>query len=660
MRRFIVRIGYLRKLDLISRLQRVARQKMGVRKLEMIREDIAATKIQTQWRRYIQRKRYLQQRQFVIQLQASCRAHLTRKSFAHIREHFAAIKIQSMLRGWVVRKEFLAKRNYMIQLQTCIRRRLARKQLLGLKHDAKSANHFKEVSYKLESKVVELTQSVTQYKDEKDQLRLKANELEMQVKSWSDRYEKLDSKAKSLEKDLEKPSDLELQLEALQTERNGLQTEYRNSLDRIKKQDLEISRLTEDLARQKEEIIKLKQSNNQQLMRSPVSPGGAFSVNGDESDVAELKSQIVALKAQLSQSLKNHPKRQNSINAYRTLSPQRGGRGMSPDNYGRGRSPSADPRGRSPSSLGNNMRRSSIGEKRPDKPPTKVVYAEPDQMAPKQLGQRGSLDAENVGNPEDAINVLLQDSELLEEEIIEGLIHTLKIVPPEMQKLPAREEVLFPVHIIGKCVTQMWRLGYLVESERLLFRAMDTIQKDCLAFTGEDTIVPCSYWLSNTHELLSLVYSVEQELEREMHYNSIHGRRAVGWHDFEKLVSTMKFELQCLQDNIYHHWLSELKKKLNKMAIPAVIENQSLPGFIASDSTRFFGKILSSNNQPAFSMDDLLNFLNRIYRTMKSYYVEPYVIEQVLTELLKLIGITTFNDLVMRRNFNSWKRGINF
>lgn len=484
MRRFIVRIGYLRKLDLISKLQRVARQKMGVRKLEMIREGIAATKIQTQWRRYIQRKRYLQQRHFIIHLQAATRAHLTRKTFSHIREHFAAIKIQSMIRGWVVRKEYQAKRNYMIQLQTSIRRHLARKALLVLKHDAKSANHFKEVSYKLESKVVELTQNVTQFRDEKDQLRVKANDLEVQVKSWAERYEKLDSKAKSLEKDLEGPSDIEVQLEALQTERNGLQTEYRNSLDRIKKQDTEIARLSEDLVRQKEEITKLKQSNNQQqLMRSPVSPGGAFSVNGDEPDVAELKSQIVALKAQLSQSLKNHPKRQASMNAYRTLSPQRGGRGMSPDNYSRGRSPSADPRGRSPSVLnGNNiMRRTSIGDRRPDnKPPSKVVYAEPDQMVPKQIGQRGSLEVEKQTNPEDAINLLLQDSELLEEEIIEGLIHTLKIVPPEMQKLPAREEVLFPVHIIGKCVTQMWRLGYLVESERLLFRAMDTIQKDCL------------------------------------------------------------------------------------------------------------------------------------------------------------------------------------
>ncbi|CAO0801374.1 unnamed protein product [Mucor circinelloides] len=659
MRRFIVRIGYLRKLDLISRLQRVARQKMGVRKLELARQEIAAIKIQTEWRRYIQRKRYLKQRAFVIHLQAACRSHLTRKTFAHIREHFAAIKIQSMVRGWRVRKEFLAKRHIAIQIQTCIRRRLARKALLSLKQDARSANHFKEVSYKLESKVVELTQSVTQYKDEKDQLRLKANALEMQVKDWSEKYEKLDEKARSLEQSAD-TSELERQLESLQVERNGIQNDYRNSLERIKKQDMEIARLNEELQRHKDEITKLKQAHNQQQLRSPVSPGGASFASGDE-DVAELKSQIVALKAQLSQSLKNHPKRQASINAYRTLSPQRGGdrRGMSPD-YNRGRSPSADPRNRSPSSLA--VRRSSIGDRRTEPngniAATKMIYAEPEQMIPKQIGQRGSLDAEKIGNPEEAINALLQDSELLEEEIIEGLIQTLKIVPPELQKLPAREEVVFPVHIIGKVVTQMWRLGYLVESERLLFRAMDTIQKDCLSFTGEDTIVPCSYWLSNTHELLSLVYSVEQELEREMHYNSIHGRRAVGWHDFEKLVSTMKFELQCLEDNIYHHWLSELKKKLNKMAIPAVIENQSLPGFIASDSNRFFGKILSSNNQPAFSMDDLLNYLNRIYRTMKSYYVEPYVIEQVLTELLKLIGITTFNDLVMRRNFNSWKRAM--
>ncbi|CEP06860.1 hypothetical protein [Parasitella parasitica] len=668
MRRFIVRIGYLRKLDLISRLQRVARQKVGAKRLQLARQDKAALKIQTEWRRYIQRRRYLRQKDFVVHLQAACRSLLARKIFAHIKEHFAAIKIQSLMRGWRVRKEFIAKRQLAVQVQTCVRRRLARKQLLQLKQDARSANHFKEVSYKLESKVVELTQSVTQHKDEKDQLRLKADALELQVKEWSEKYEKLGEKAKSLQQSAD-TSELERQLESLQGERNGIQADYKTSLERIKKQDVEIARLNQELERHKDEIAKLKQSQNQQQQqqqqqrsRSPVSPApGTTSFAADE-EVAELKSQIVALKAQLSQSLKNHPKRQASINAYRTLSPQRGGggdrRGASPD-YNRNRSPSADPRGRSPSALAV-RRNSSVDRRRPEpttSQPTKVIYAEPEQMVPKEIGQRGSLDAEKIGNPEEALTTLLQqDSETLEEEIIQGLLQSLKIVPPELQKLPAREEVVFPVHIISKVVTQMWRLGCLSESERLLFRAMDTIQKDCLSFAGEDTIVPCSYWLSNTHELLSLIYSVEQELEREMHYNSVHGRRAVGWHDFEKLVSTVKFELQCLQDNIYHHWLSELKKKLNKMAIPAVIENQSLPGFITSDSNRFFGKLLT--NQPAYSMDDLLNFLNRIHRTMKSYYVEPYVVEQVLTELLKLIGITTFNDLVMRRNFNSWKRAM--
>ncbi|CAO3658920.1 unnamed protein product [Rhizopus stolonifer] len=650
MRRFIVRIRYLRMLDLISRLQRVARQKMGVQKIQVARQTQAAIKIQAEWRRYIQRKRYLRQCAFIVHLQAVCRAHAMRLKFSEIRQHFAAIKIQSLVRGWAVRREYKAKRNHVIALQTCIRLRLARQRLQSLKREAKSANHFKEVSYKLESKVVELTQSVTQHKEEKQQMRTKATELELQIKSWTEKYEKLDKKAKDLEQKLDAPNELEAELELIKNERATLQTDYRNSLERIKKQESEINRLSEDLDRQKEEIFKLKQQSNQQQLRSPVSlSGGGPSLAIKESEVAELKGQIASLKAQL-QSHKNNSKRQASMNTHRTLSPQRDRRGISPDSN---RSPSVDPRAASPS----NMRRSSLVTA-VERVENKVVYAEPEQMIPKKIGQRGSLEAEKISNPEDVISQLLQENgDELEDELIEGLIQSLKIVPPGNQNLPSREEVFFPVHIIGRCVTQMWRLGYLAESERLLLRVMGTLQKDCVSFTGEETIVPCAYWLSNTHELLSLVYSVERELETEMHYNSIHGRRAVGWHDFEKLVSNMKFELQCLQDNIYFHWLSELKKKLNKMAIPALIETQSLPGFIASDSTRFFNNILP-RSQPAFSMDDLLNFMNRIHRTMNTYYVDPDVIEQVLTELLKLIGITTFNDLVMRRNFNSWKRAM--
>src|SRR6185369_8476816 len=136
-----------------------------------------------------------------------------------------------------------------------------------------------------------------------------------------------------------------------------------------------------------------------------------------------------------------------------------------------------------------------------------------------------------------------------------------------------------------------------------------------------------------------------------------HGR-VFEWHDYERLVSIVKHDLESLEYNIYNTWKKELKKRLAKMVIPAVIESQSLPGFITSESNRFITKFLSGPTAPAFSMDDLLNFLNRVWKSMKSYYVELTVIQQVVTELLKLIGVTSFNDLLMRRSFCSWKRGL--
>jgi myosin-5 len=94
------------------------------------------------------------------------------------------------------------------------------------------------------------------------------------------------------------------------------------------------------------------------------------------------------------------------------------------------------------------------------------------------------------------------------------------------------------------------------------------------------------------------------------------------------------------------------------MIVPAIIESQSLPGFVTSETNRFLGKLLPSNNNPAYSMDNLLSLLNGVYRAMKAFYIEDTIITQTVTELLKLVGVTAFNDLLMRRNFLSWKRGL--
>jgi len=138
-----------------------------------------------------------------------------------------------------------------------------------------------------------------------------------------------------------------------------------------------------------------------------------------------------------------------------------------------------------------------------------------------------------------------------------------------------------------------------------------------------------------------------------------HSVRPFDWNDYERLVSVVKHDLDSLEYNIFHTWMLEAKKRLSKMVIPALIESQSLPGFTTSDGGgRLFNRLLNTNTQPAFSMDDILNLLNKVWKSLKSYYMEESVVQQVVTELLKLIGVTSFNDLLMRRNFSSWKRGM--
>lgn len=107
----------------------------------------------------------------------------------------------------------------------------------------------------------------------------------------------------------------------------------------------------------------------------------------------------------------------------------------------------------------------------------------------------------------------------------------------------------------------------------------------------------------------------------------------------------------------------EIKRVLQKLVIPALIESQALPGFVTSDGHgRMFSKFMGigASAPPTASMDDILNLLNAVWKCLKSYYMEESVIQQVVTELLKLIGQVAFNDLIMRRNFCSWKRGESF
>jgi myosin-5 len=170
--------------------------------------------------------------------------------------------------------------------------------------------------------------------------------------------------------------------------------------------------------------------------------------------------------------------------------------------------------------------------------------------------------------------------------------------------------------------------------------------------------VPGVFWLSNVQELLSFICTAENDMLQGIGPGGEPAGREFDWADYERLVSIVKHDLDSLEYNIYHTWMLETKKRLNKMVIPALIESQSLPGFTTTDGGgRLFNRLLNSNSQPAYSMDNVLNLLNKVWTALKSFYMEESVIQQGVVELLRLVGVTSFNDLLMRRNFCSWKRG---
>ncbi|KAI9496210.1 P-loop containing nucleoside triphosphate hydrolase protein [Zychaea mexicana] len=652
MRRFIYRSRYVHMRDLALRLQCVARQKAAAANLRSLREQKAAVQIQTQWRRFAARKAYNQRQRFIVQLQSAIRAYHARHKLVFERETHAAIQIQRLVRGWFARKQYKAQRDFVIHLQSCIRRRVGRKQLMSLRAEARSVNHFKEVSYKLENTVVELTQTITSLKDEKKSMGDKTTQLEGEIRTWMEKYEKMEKQSKKFQERLQEPTVPQTQWDSLVGERDQLSKNYREALDTLKSRDKEIISINdsmESLRKQNEKLHKDLEAANERA--------------ADESEVTELKSQIAALKAQLTQAMRGGMRRGSSSNNLRSLSPAPDRlRSVSPskpldvndfkdDVRQRSRSPARGRKARR-NSLDAPSMNNPVDRLRLDKNPRPTSIDQYSNI----FGAKGNriIPGSVIEDPDEEIHSILREEDKLLAEITEGLIKELKMPLPSMQNPPSRKEIFFPAHMISMCVTEMWRRQYIQESERLLFTIMDTIQKRCLSCSGEEAITPCAFWLTNVHELLSMVCTAEHSLEQEV-FN--HGRSS-GWADFEKLVATVKFEMQCLEDNIFHAWLKETKRRLSKIIVPAVIESQSLPGFITADTGRFFNKLLTGSSQPAYSMDDLLNYLNKVWRTMKCYFIEPSVATQVLTELLKMIGVNGFNDLLMRKNFSSWKRAM--
>jgi len=607
---------YLETIESILTIQALFRGAIARKQAQEAVRVRGATTIQRVWRGQKERKNFLQIRNDFVVFEAAAKGWLCRKNILDTRVGNAARVIQ---RSWRSRQSLKTWREYrkkIVTIQKMWRGKTARKEYKGMREEARD---LKQISYKLENKVVELTQSLGAMRTENKALKVQVEGYESQLKQWRQRTQTLETRSKELQAEANQAGIHAAKLSALEEEMARLQTSYDESSTNMRKLQDEEKALRESLRLTTDELEQTRRGKS-----------------ASDGEKMSLKQQLAELQDQLELAKRAAPVNGELSNGNGTI--ERGlGQVSGLINLVSAKKPKR--RSAQLEKIDTDRYSGSFN-------PRPVSVAVPGNMHQQSLS--GSTFKPDLDNVEAELENLLSDEDGLNEEVSLGLIKGLRIPAPGTQPPPTDKEVLFPAYLINLATSEMWNNGFVKESERFLANVMQSIQQEVMQHDGDEAINPGAFWLSNVHEMLSFVFLAEDWYEAQKTDNF----------EYDRLLEIVKHDLESLEFNIYHTWMKVLKKKLHKMIIPAIIESQSLPGFVTSENNRFLGKLLQSNQTPAFSMDNLLSLLNNVFKAMKAYYLEDSIITQTITELLRLVGVTAFNDLLMRRNFLSWKRGL--
>ncbi|KAG7904008.1 hypothetical protein KL935_000147 [Ogataea polymorpha] len=576
--------------------QSLARGFLARQRIRKEMENDASIKIQSLIRGYFVRSRYNSSRASLVSLQAILKGHLYRSKLRESLQKDAATLIQSALRGRAARNHYKKTLWAVVFAQSCFRRQLARKEYLHLRAEAKSVNKLQEVQYSLENKVIELTQSLTSKIDDNSKLMSEIEILRSQVSDSQKQHAEF--KSRELEFNQKYDSTVSKHTESL----SALNAELEKY-----KQDYEAARQkVDELTQQQVQLKKELEENVEQLKAAQKALDDSQKENGDlNSSILQLKQELLELQNQIS---------------------------VGAPALGKSRAMGT------PGSPGLNHKSNGNYEPRP----ASIVTT---------TSNKDDMDLEAINSE---LWSLLRNSQALHKETVDGLLKGVRLPSAAVASELTRKEVLFPARIIIIILSDMWRLGLTSESEAFLGEVLGVIQSIVSGLKDDDVIKHGAFWLTNTHELYSFVAYAQSTI---LANDSISKDMSDSEYDeYLKLVAVVREDFESLSYNIYNMWMKKLQKDLEKKCISAVVLAQALPGFLAPESSPFLSKMFQNNQQ--YKMDDILTFFNNVYWAMKAYFIEPRVMNEVLIELLKFVDAVCFNDLIMRRNFLSWKRGL--
>ena len=377
----------------------------------------------------------------------------------------------------------------MIYLQSCIRRRLARRQLKSLKAEARSVSKFKEISYRLENKVVELTQTLQKRTEEKNEVAAKLAAIELQLKSWISRHEEVDARAKQLTSDLAASQTELTRRDELLRQKEAIEKRLEEAVATAQEREQTIRRLEDDLTRQALELEHRAKQVDSLPIRNAEDSSVILTLKNEVSSLREQLNRAHALQS-LTRGPRDPPVSPTFAPTLRQLDNGAPEEAQGAEGVNGGHSAAVRHQRRHSSAgvyaLSGNDNRTSVDElmsyvKRTQtaNPRAVSVAYNGEEGIPRFRGTNGLSDI--YDDPAEEKIRLLQDVRSLDEDVLEGLIKGLKIPLPSLTNPSAVKEILFPANLISLVTNEMWKYGLIPESERFLANVMQTIQAHVMA-----------------------------------------------------------------------------------------------------------------------------------------------------------------------------------
>ncbi|PVU95808.1 hypothetical protein BB561_001576 [Smittium simulii] len=674
-RRMKQRRIYLKLRNATITLQYSVKSFLAKKELQKKIKEKAVSRIQHLCRHYIACSLVNTKKSAVLKIQALAKSYLCYKNYRNLLINSKAVKIQSLFRGYI--------------------------------------------SYKLEGKVVELTRQL-QSQEEKSQMLLeKSSALEIDVGKWRLKYDDMVSNNAQMKEEFETQyaaqienlkdkldtaqSELEATREQIETTRKELEESQSNlnlSREELTNSKLEFEKaekaLIETNEKLKEELEQTKQrlvdfesamiaeraedggTTRRMMRRSTIlvptalkrgeprkwEAAASYSTGYENAEYSKLASPpemsinrrpsltlpVVAGSRQYPNGLTPTSTFESNELIYNHRRNSFGGskRSTSIDQIFEKGFKTEDNKGNNPANENKQRTKGVLEQLKNDLKRSTISGADMQNYA-KLLARMGEseigFDEDFILRSEDEVRAMLESDDGLFSEILNELISNLEVPIPNLDIEYTPPELLFPAHLIGLCVIKMFQFNLSKRIDKLLVSCISLIQKKTMTFESDFS---AAFWLSNVFELLSIVKTSMTE-RKATGYEYVESERA--------MTEGMQF-LESLLSDIYFGWAKNLQRRFIKLIIPGVVESEELPGFTANDSS-FFNRIIGSvNKESVVKIEHILNFFNNVWKIMEFYYVDVAIMNQVMSELLCTIGVTAFNNIIMRRNFCSWKRGM--